>query len=159
MSEAFVNSSLVITPADPIRSEIRELIVELDSHLEALYPPESRHGLNLAAMQDQSVTVFLAKVDDAPAGCSSIKQLAPGYAEVKRMYVRPAFRGRGVGKRLLSTIETFAKQANVHTLRLETGIYQTEAIRLYERCGYSQIPPFGNYKPDSLSLFFEKPLT
>lgn len=159
MSEAFVNSPLVITPASPVSSELRELIAELDSHLESLYPPQSRHGLDLVALQDESVTVFLAKVNDLPAGCAGIKQLAPGYAELKRMYVRPAFRGRGVGKQLLGAIETFAVQANVHTLRLETGIYQTEAIRLYEKSGYYQIPPFGDYKPDPLSLFFEKSLT
>lgn len=152
-----MNSELVITPADPACSELRELIAELDEYLTALYPPESKHGLSIAALQKQSVTMFLAKLNGMPAGCGGVKQLS-GYAEVKRLYVRPRFRGRGIGQQLMSQIEAFVAQANGDLLRLETGIDQPEAIRLYEKLGFYPIPPFGDYKPDPLCLFLEKRL-
>lgn len=147
---------LVIAPENPTRSEVRELLAELDCYLESLYPPESRHGLNIEALQHQSVTLFLAKIDDKPIGCGGIQLQAPGYAEIKRMYVRPAMRGKGIGKQLVLKIEAFAKQSDVCTLRLETGVHQLEAIYLYQKLGYYPIPPFDDYKEDPLCLFFEK---
>lgn len=65
---------------------------------------------------------------------------------------------KGIGKKILNEIELSAKQANIYTLRIETGIYQLEAIGLYEKFGFYRIPPFGDYQPDPLSLFFEKNL-
>ncbi|NEU75493.1 GNAT family N-acetyltransferase [Hassallia byssoidea VB512170] len=153
-----MSSKLVIYPENPTCAAIQELITELDNHLAALYPPESRHGLNIQALLNKSVTVFLAKLDDKPVGCGALKLFAPLYAEVKRMYIKPAFRGKGIGKKILNEIELSAKQANIYTLRIETGIYQLEAIGLYEKLGFYRIPAFGDYKPDSLSLFFEKKL-
>ncbi len=74
------------------------------------------------------------------------------------MYVRPDYRGKGVAREILRQLEISAKQAKIHTLRLETGIHQPEAIALYQKCGFNPIPPFGDYKPDPLCLFFEKSL-
>ncbi len=153
-----MHPQLVIVPENPTSAAVQELIAELDCYLETLYPPESRHGLNIAALQDQSVTLFIARIDNKLIGCGAIKLLT-GYAEIKRMYVRPNYRGKGVAREILRQLEAFAKQANIHTLRLETGIYQPEAIALYQKCGFSPIPPFGDYQPDPLCLFFEKPLT
>lgn len=149
---------LAIAPSNPTSLAVRELIAELDCYLEALYPPESRFGLDIEALQDKSVTLFVAKTNDKAVGCGAIQLQAPGYAEVKRMYVRPNMRGKGIGKQIVSQIETFAKQANVHTLRLETGAYQPAAIHLYQQLGYYPIPPFDDYKEDPLCLFFEKNL-
>ncbi|MBW4566869.1 MAG: GNAT family N-acetyltransferase [Tolypothrix carrinoi HA7290-LM1] len=153
-----MSPKLLIYPENPTSSAIQELIAELDNHLAALYPPESRHGLDIPALLNKSVTVFLAKLDDEPVGCGALKLFAPLYAEVKRMYIKPAFRGKGIGKKILNQIELSAKQANIYTLRIETGIYQLEAIGLYEKLGFYRIPAFGDYKPEGLSLFFEKKL-
>ena len=102
--------------------------------------------------------------DDIPAGCGGVKLFGPSdgevsYGEVKRMYVRPHFRGLGLAKLMLQQLADHALSQGVTRLRLETGIYQTEAIGLYERWGFVQIPPFGEYKPDPLSLFYEKQIT
>jgi putative acetyltransferase len=153
-----MSSKLVISPENPTCSAIEQLITELDYYLAALYPPESRHGIDIPAMLNKSVTVFLAKLEDEPVGCGALKLFAPSYAEVKRMYIKPAFRGKGIGKKILNEIELSAKQANIYTLRIETGIYQPEAIGLYEKLGFYRIPPFGDYKPDPLCVFFEKKL-
>jgi ribosomal protein S18 acetylase RimI-like enzyme len=72
------------------------------------------------------------------------------------MYVRSQFRGLGFGKLMLNHLAEYALQQGVEVLRLETGIYQLEAIGLYERFGFQRIPPFGAYKEDPLSVFFEK---
>jgi putative acetyltransferase len=74
---------------------------------------------------------------------------------LKRMYVRPQFRGLGFGKLLLEHLADHARAQGVGLLRLETGIHQTAAIRLYERMGFQRIPPFGPYFEDPLSLCYE----
>ena len=75
------------------------------------------------------------------------------------MYVRPQFRGLGLGKLMLQHLADYARQQGVAVLRLETGIYQPEAIGFYERYGFQRIPPFGAYKEDPLSVFYEKRIT
>jgi putative acetyltransferase len=91
-----------------------------------------------------------------PAGCGGVQLFGTEYGELKRMYVRPRFRGLGLGKLILSHLTDYASQQGVGVLRLETGIYQTEAIGLYEGSGFERIPPFAAYSEDPLSLFFEK---
>ena len=90
------------------------------------------------------------------AGCGGVQIYGTGYGELKRMYVRPEFRGRGLGKLTLSHLIHYAQHKGVGLLRLETGIYQNEAIGLYEACGFRRVPPFAPYTEDPLSLFFEK---
>lgn len=97
--------------------------------------------------------------DGIPAGCGGVKLFDGEYGEIKRMYVRPQFRGLGLGKSMLHHLADYARGQRVELLRLETGIYLTEAIGLYERYGFRRIPPFGDYKEDPLSLYFEKRLT
>jgi ribosomal protein S18 acetylase RimI-like enzyme len=78
------------------------------------------------------------------------------YAELKRMYVRPQFRGLGLARQMLGHLAGYARSHGVRLLRLETGIHQKDAIRLYEGMGFQRIPPFGEYREDPLSRFYEK---
>lgn len=149
---------IAIVPERPDAPDAVALITELDAYLIPLAPPESRHGLNVTALLAQGVHFFVARLDGAAVGCCGVLYVDGDYAEVKRMYVRPAFRGRGIGAAILDHLEGQARARGLQVLRLETGIAQTEAKRLYERCGFQQIPPFGPYRPDPLSLFFEKRL-
>jgi ribosomal protein S18 acetylase RimI-like enzyme len=80
------------------------------------------------------------------------------YAEVKRMYVRPQFRGLGLAQMMLDHLAGYAESQGIGLLRLETGIYQHAAIRLYERLGFQPIPAFGEYKASKLNRFYEKRL-
>ena len=82
-----------------------------------------------------------------------------GWAEIKRMFVSPAARGRKVGRLLLERLEAIARQKGITALRLETGIRQPEALALYRSAGFQEIEPFGDYRPDPLSLFMEKTIT
>jgi putative acetyltransferase len=93
-----------------------------------------------------------------PAGCGGVKMFGTEYGEVKRMYVRPAFRSRGLGKAILDRLAGHALEQGANVLRLETGIHQIEAIGLYQRWGLVRRPPFGEYKVDPMSIYFEKVL-
>jgi ribosomal protein S18 acetylase RimI-like enzyme len=106
----------------------------------------------------EQVAFFVIRVDEAPAGCGGVQLFGSDYAEVKRMYVRPQFRGQGLAKSMLDHLTEYARSRAAGRLRLETGIHQRAAIRLYEQTGFRRIPPFGEYRADPLSLFFEKPL-
>jgi GNAT superfamily N-acetyltransferase len=135
------------------------LIKELDAYLAPLYPQESRHGFSVERLLREAVAFFVIRHDGIPAGCGGVKLFDTAYGEIKRMYVRPQFRGLGLGKLMLHHLADYARQQGVTVLRLETGIYQPAAIGLYERCGFQRIPPFGAYQEDPLSVFYEKCLT
>jgi putative acetyltransferase len=128
----------------------------LDGHLEPLYARESRHGFSVQKLIDDGVAFFVIRDDGAPAGCGGIKLFGSQYGEIKRMYGRPEFRGRGLGKLMLDHLASHARSHGVEVLRLETGIHQHAAIRLYEQEGFRRIPPFGDYWDDPVSRCYEK---
>ncbi|MEO8393593.1 MAG: GNAT family N-acetyltransferase [Chloroflexota bacterium] len=134
------------------------LIAELDAILTPNYPPESRHGFSIEKLLSQGVAFFVIRVDGVPAACGGVK-LDDGYGEVKRMYVRPQFRGSGLARLMLDRLAAYAQEHGIEVLRLETGIHQVEAIQLYERYGFQRIPPFGEYFDDPVSLCYEKRVT
>ena len=148
-----------ISPERPDTAEARALIAELEAHLEPLYPSESRHGYAVDKLIAQDVAFFLIRHDGAPAGCGGIQLFGTEYAELKRMYVRPQFRGLGLAKAMLTHLAGHARDRGVGLLRLETGIHQHAAIGLYEREGFRPIPSFGEYKDDPLSRFYEKQIS
>ena len=134
------------------------MILELEAHLEPLYPVVSRHGFSVDRLLTEGVDFFLLRADGRPACCGGILLVDGEYGEIKRMYVRPQFRGLGFGKRLLDHLAGHARSHGVTLLRLETGVHQLEAIGLYEKMGFQRIPPFGPYTDDPLSLCYEKRL-
>ena len=150
--------TVVIRKERPDAPAALDLILELEAHLEPLYPTVSRHGFSVERLLAEHVDFFLLRVDGAPACCGGVLLVDAEYAEVKRMYVRPAFRGRGFGRRLLDHLADHARTHGINLLRLETGVHQREAIGLYESMGFHRIPPFGPYTDDPLSLCYEKRL-
>jgi len=149
----------VIAPERPDTPQASALVEELEAHLSTLYAIESRHGLSVERLVREHVAFFVARQDGVPAGCGGVQLFGREYAEVKRMYVRPEFRGLGIGRRILERLTAHAREHGMPVLRLETGIHQTEAIALYEREGFRQIPPFGPYWNDPVSRCYEKVLT
>ena len=132
------------------------LIRELDAHLEPLYPPESRHGLKLEALRAPNVLFVLARDHGGAAhGCGAVA-LLPRYAELKRMYVRPESRGRGIADTIVRFLERQAAERGYGSVLLETGVKQLAALSFYERIGFVRRGPFGSYRPDPLSIFMEK---
>jgi putative acetyltransferase len=152
-------STLAIRPERPDQPEVMRLIEALDAYANALYPPESNHLLDIASLCAPAVTFLVVRDGAEAVGCGAILSDARGWGEVKRMYVRPDQRGRGVGKRVLTEIEQIARRAGLPLLRLETGIHNTEALALYRRGGFVECGPFGDYAADPLSVFMEKRVT
>nr|BFE65439.1 hypothetical protein GCM10020063_099650 [Dactylosporangium thailandense] len=105
---------------------------------------------------DPRAKFVVASVDGVAAGCGAIQPLDDQTVEVKRMYVRPAYRGNGIARRLLALLEDLAAGSHYLFIRLETGARQPESIRLYESAGYRPIPPYGPYVHSPLSLCYEK---
>lgn len=131
------------------------MMAALDAYLAALYPPESNHGPAVAALLAPSVRFLVARRAGVAVGCGAIL-LAEGYAEIKRMYVAPAARGLGIGRRMLAALASAAHAAGRPMLRLETGVAQPEALALYRRAGFVETPPFGDYAADPLSVFLAR---
>ena len=151
---------VTITSERPDSHDAIQLVDELQIILSReTYPDESRHGYSVDKLLREAVAFFVTRYDGIPAGCGGIKLFDREYGEVKRMYVRPQYRGLGLGKLMLDHLAVYARQSRIFTLRLETGIYQEEAIKLYERYGFARRGPFGEYKDDPLSIYFEKRFT
>ena len=94
---------------------------------------------------DNIPQVVLAYVNGVPAGCGCFKYFEEGSVEVKRMFVSPAHRGKGIGSAILSELETWAKELGNRYLVLEMGNLQPEAAILYQKQGYQIIPNYGQY--------------
>jgi putative acetyltransferase len=133
---------------EPLDSPVAiSLITRLNAELRGAYPEP---GANHFRLDPDDVApgrgAFLVAFDgDAAVGCGGIRVLDPGTAEVKRMFVDPSCRGRGVAARVLSALEERARTLGVTRFVLETGTRQLPAIALYTRAGYVRIPPFGEY--------------
>lgn len=94
--------------------------------------------------------------DDKPVGCGAMKEYLPRVMEIKRMYTLPESRGHGIAGKILSELETWAKELSYKKCVLETGKKQPEAIGLYTRHGYTIIPNYGQYEGIENSVCFEK---
>jgi putative acetyltransferase len=134
-----------------------------DAHAASLYPAESNHLVDAAVLAQPHVIFCMARQDGEALGCGAVVLYAGDgaarpYAEIKRMWVYDSARGKGLGAQILGFLEREAALRGVRTLRLETGVHSHEARRLYEKCGYSEIGPFGAYWDDPLSVFYEKEL-
>ncbi|WP_412739710.1 GNAT family N-acetyltransferase [Krasilnikovia sp. MM14-A1259] len=105
-----------------------------------------------------AASYLVAVVDGRAVACGAWQPLEPGAAELKRMFVRPAYRGRGIARQLVVALEEEALAAGRPTLRLETGTYLPAAIALYRSCGYAEIPPYGEYAGNPFSVCLEKRL-
>ena len=94
--------------------------------------------------------------NEIPIGCGAIKLFEENSMEVKRMYVTPANRGKGIATLVLQALETWAKELGNKKTVLETGLKQPEAIALYKKNGYNIISNYGQYIGIENSVCFEK---
>ena len=134
--------------------EAAELMDELRQELNTRYGGELEPG---AKPSSDDVEVFLvAREDGAALGCGALRSLGQPVVEIKRMFVRPSARGRGLGAAILHELEREAVSRGFRVVRLETGPLQPEALHLYERTGYREIPCFGAYAAGAASRCFER---
>lgn len=141
-------------------ADARRLVAALDAGLAEVYTPDQRFGPNLKPEQlAEGRGVFLVAREGGRAiGCGALRMLDGSTAEVKRMYVEPERRGRGVGRLVLERLESFAREQGVRRLVLETGVHQKPAIELYLRAGFKEVPCWGEYATSATSVCYEKRL-
>lgn len=163
--------ALIDVRAEPWGSPVAEVMVaELGAELTARYgapQDEVDHGMAEVRAEDVGAPrgAFLVAWlqvdggDEQAVGCGALRP-GPfeGSAELKRMYVRPEARGRGISRALLEALEAEAARLGYETVVLETGVEQPEAMALYESAGYSAVEPFGAYRASPLSRCYERHL-
>jgi len=141
------SETITITRAEITANVSRALIDSLNAELRDLYPePGATHfRLDAGEVADGRGTFLVVFLEEAPVGCGALRVLDAETAELKRMYVSPAVRGRGLGRRLVAALESEARALGVRRLVLETGIRQATALALYRATGFKPIPLYGEY--------------
>ena len=143
---------------DPVAPGVEAIIAESDAFYHGLYPAESNHLEAIDDLQKPNVLLVGCFYDDrlVASGAAKLMRDDGDYAEIKRVFVLEAYRGRGLSRRLMDFLEGELRLRGVELLRLETGVRQPEALALYRKLGYIERGPFGAYRPDPLSVFMEK---
>jgi len=151
---------VTVARADIRSAEALALIGALNHELSSRYPEAGATHFRLDAEEvaPGRGAFLIAARTGTPIGCGAVRRIETGTAEIKRMYVRPDARGQRVGQAVLAALEAEARALGCARLVLETGARQPEAITLYERAGFSRIPPFGEYAHSPLSVCMAKDL-
>jgi putative acetyltransferase len=152
------SSAPVIRQEDPAQPDVVELLRHGEAFSASLYPPESKHHLPLDALQRAEVRFFVARDAEGKALATGAVVLHDNWAEIKRLWVDEAARGRGIARQILNVLMAEAGDAGVEKLRLETGVANQAALALYEQAGFRRREPFADYRPDPLSVFMERRL-
>jgi len=154
-------SICVVRRAASRAPETLRLVERLWSELGFLYPEMNAPPTAPDEIVGERASFVVAWVKGEPVGCGAFRPLSEdenNVAEIKRMYVEPTMRRRGISRSILTELEKLARDCGYSIIRLETGLRQPNAIRLYETSGYHRIEPFGRYRNDPLSVCFEKSL-
>jgi putative acetyltransferase len=146
---------LSVSLEDPAQSDVVELLRHGVAFSASLYPPESRHQLPLDRLRRPEARFFVARDADGKALGTGALVHCGDWAEIKRMWVEEAARGRGIAGEILNALIAEACRAGVEMLRLETGIANHAALALYEKAGFKRRGPFADYRLDPLSVFME----
>jgi putative acetyltransferase len=149
---------LRVSLEDPAQPDVIKLLEDGELYSASLYPPASNHHLSLDALRAAHIRFLVARDADGQAVATGALALFGPWAELKRMWVVPAMRGRGVSKAILEALEARAREERVGQLRLETGVENHAALALYERAGFTRCGPFGDYRAGPLSVFMQKEL-
>jgi GNAT superfamily N-acetyltransferase len=146
---------------DRLDSEVTEPLVRaLGSELVERYgfPDPDPDGLTADDLAPPAGAFVIAWLGDRAVGCGGLRRQDAGVGELKRMFVAPPFRGRGVSRLVLTALEDRARGLGYGRLILETGVHQPEAMSLYETSGYAPIDPYGFYRTSPLSRCYAKAL-
>ena len=139
---------LIIEKADPRSEGPRALLEASHALMQAMFPPEENYFLDIDELCAPNITFFAARDGDVTLGTGAL-EAKPAYSEVKSMFTAAA---------ILRAIEDAAREQDIPMLKLETGDPLKSAVRLYERAGFARCEIFGEYEPNSSSVYMEKPL-
>ena len=151
-------NALKICQVSPEDADLHVLIAELDRVLLVHYAREYIFAVDFSDAKVRAMTFCVAYLDGRPAGCGALRPLDGEVAELKRFFVSPAFRRRGVASAVLGFLEGEARRQGFSRIKLETGWKLPEAIALYKRFGYQDAAPYGEYIGSVQSYCMEKEL-
>jgi GNAT superfamily N-acetyltransferase len=134
------------------------LVEEVQREYVARYGGPDETPVDPAEFDPPTGIFLIAAADGEPVACGGFRTLEPGVGEIKRMYVTPRARGRGLARGILAELEDRARAAGCGVLKLETGANQPEAMALYASAGYEPCEPYGHYRCSPLSRPFAKML-
>lgn len=149
------DTTIAIRQEDPDQPEVIAMLRNGEANSARLYPAESNHHLPLAALRAPAVRFLVARDQEGRAIATGAIVLQGDGAEIKRMWVEEAARGRGLSKLMLAALVAKARDEGVALLRLETGVASHAALGLYASAGFTRRAPFGDYREDQLSVFME----
>ena len=153
-------SDVTVQRTDVLSAVARGLIEALNAELSAVYPEQgaTHFRLDPEEVSDGRGVFLVATRAGVPVGCGAVRRIGEGAGEIKRMFVVPAERGRGVGRVLLTRLEDEARSLGLSRLFLETGVRQHAALAMYDRAGFSRVDPYGEYVGSPLSVCMKKDL-
>jgi putative acetyltransferase len=151
--------ALTLATENPLQDEVRELVAELNAHLLSLTPPEFCFHLSVEQMAEPSTTVWIARDAGKAVACGALKRHSERIGEVKRMFTRPEWQGRGIGRRVLGEIIDAAITDGLEELVLETGDRHPAAWAIYEKAGFIRCGPVLDYPDSEYSVFYHKQLS
>ncbi|MGK7752620.1 MULTISPECIES: GNAT family N-acetyltransferase [unclassified Roseovarius] len=149
---------LIVEIANPSSPGPRALLEQSHALMRELFPPEDNYALDIEELRGPDIRFYAARDGAQTLGTGALA-LKRGYAEVKSMFTSEAARGRGVAAAILRALEDEARGEDIPVLRLETADALGAAIRLYERHGFARCGIFGDYRPNTTSVFMEKILS
>jgi DNA-binding MarR family transcriptional regulator/GNAT superfamily N-acetyltransferase len=154
-------AAVEITPVDPTHPDARQCLdayfAELDRRSESGFDPAAGISAEPHELRPPAGVLLVAVLHAEPVGCGAVKHHRHAPSEIKRMWVADAVRGLGIGRRLLAELEARALEHGARAIRLETNRNLTEAIAMYRRAGYAEVPAF-NAEPFA-HHWFEKDLS
>jgi putative acetyltransferase len=150
--------SITVSPAEVEIVMASGLIAELDADLLARYPGEPVNGIEPAQFREAAGYFVVARVDDQLAGCGAFRPYSDATIELKRMFVRSMYRGRGLGRAIVLALEAEARRRGYVESILETARRMPEAIALYRGCGYETTPRYGQYVDSERSVCMRRTL-
>lgn len=149
---------LVLACESPDSDDIRSLIAALGAELTSAYGDDASSYFQPADLEVPRAAFVVVREAGVAVGCGALRELSEEDAEIKRLYVAPAFRRRGISRRILTALEELAINFGYARVFIETGKFQTAALNLYRGAGFQEVPAYGPYLENPNSICFEKEL-
>lgn len=146
---------------DPTDQDVINVFADIDRLISSLYPVATAQSLLVSELGQAGVYAVGLKNEEGIVACGAIVKQFDGtlYGEIRRLYVKPSYRGKGLSRRIMQILLYHAGEEEIPLIKLETGPKQTQSINLYENLGFKQCGPFGSYKENPQSLFMELALS
>jgi GNAT superfamily N-acetyltransferase len=151
-----IPENFIIKEVNANHKDLDMLFSELDNELLNLYPVSSLHPVDISKVNEEDQIFLVAYATNKAAGCGGMKEYDKNTGELKRIYVRKEFRGKGIARGICEKLEKIASRREYKQIILETGTKQPESMALYRKLGYHEIPKFGEYVNDPFSVCFKK---